>query len=400
MDGREVHYSTSRSGLLDYSWATRGNHVIKVIAHAAPPLSATPGFRQYDLLIDGQSFFSMPKMYELGIKGPIPSHARVPGSNDYAVAINPTSPISYGSGSAGRDFSGPVSREQEEADLQKAIQASIEESRRHLDKKQEDNFSTYSSPQPMTHAAAPAPTADLLDFGDMTAGAVPPAPPSDARSMSSIPSYYSAPPSYNNLAGPPPAAPYAPAAYQSPPALQMGAPVGSPPLVAGSGQLVPAHAPPNYYPGATPPPVAGAPVYASPAVPPVPAPTPEYGRPPAQVSTPDFYGRTSQPADVFGLQSPPDDDPFAPKPPPPPTHNDIASAVSTTCLPLPREYLSSVLMAYFSLFRFWELMLHLRVLHRLLRLAQLLLKDSMVLTNLPNRSTRRMGMGNNLKMAR
>ena len=332
MDGREVHYSTSRSGLLDYSWASKGNHVIKVIAHAAPPLSATPGFRQYDLLIDGQSFFSMPKMYELGIKGPIPSHARVPGSNDYAVAINPTSPISYGSGSAGRDFSGPNSRDQEDADLQRAIQASIEESRRHLDKKHEDNFSTYSSPQPMTHPAAPAPTADLLDFAGSgpTPSPAPPLPPSDA----SIPSYYSAPPTYHN-APPPQAAP-----YQSPPALQMGASVGSAPPGGIGGQLVPAQAPPNYYPGATPPPVGGPPAYASPpGVPPVPAPTPEYGRPPPQAGTPDFYGRQTQPTDVFGLQSPPGDDPFAPRPPPPPTHNDIASAVSTTAVAAAAEIL-------------------------------------------------------------
>jgi hypothetical protein len=61
-DGREVHYSTNRASLLEYSWTMRGNHVLKVIAHAAPQLSATPGFRQYDLHIDGQSFFNMPKV--------------------------------------------------------------------------------------------------------------------------------------------------------------------------------------------------------------------------------------------------------------------------------------------------------------------------------------------------
>ena len=61
-DGQEVHYSTNRSSVLEYSWSMRGNHVLKVIAHAAPAVSPTPGFRQYDLYIDGQSFFNMPKV--------------------------------------------------------------------------------------------------------------------------------------------------------------------------------------------------------------------------------------------------------------------------------------------------------------------------------------------------
>lgn len=58
-DGHEVHYSTNRGGEIDFSWTMKGNHILKVTAHAAPPLTATPGFRQYDLHIDGQSFFTM-----------------------------------------------------------------------------------------------------------------------------------------------------------------------------------------------------------------------------------------------------------------------------------------------------------------------------------------------------
>ena len=78
-DGQEVHYSMARGTKLEFSWTMRGNHVLKVVAHAAPQVSATPGWRQYDLFIDGQSFFGMPKVYELGIKGPVASEARAPG---------------------------------------------------------------------------------------------------------------------------------------------------------------------------------------------------------------------------------------------------------------------------------------------------------------------------------
>lgn len=66
-DGQEVHYSTSRNSIFDFSWTMRGNHILKIVAHASPPLSPVPGFRQYDFFIDGRSFFTMPKVYRLGL---------------------------------------------------------------------------------------------------------------------------------------------------------------------------------------------------------------------------------------------------------------------------------------------------------------------------------------------
>lgn len=68
-DGQEVHYSNSRSAVIDFSWTMRGNHVLKVVAHATAPMSADPGFRQYDFFVDGRSFFSFPKVYRLGLTG-------------------------------------------------------------------------------------------------------------------------------------------------------------------------------------------------------------------------------------------------------------------------------------------------------------------------------------------
>lgn len=72
-DGKEVHYSSSRNSVFDFSWTMRGNHVLKIVAHAAPPLSPTPGFRQYDFFVDGQSFFRFPKVYRLGLAPGAPS---------------------------------------------------------------------------------------------------------------------------------------------------------------------------------------------------------------------------------------------------------------------------------------------------------------------------------------
>mmetsp|Transcript_80181 Transcript_80181/g.120511 ORF Transcript_80181/g.120511 Transcript_80181/m.120511 type:complete len:620 (+) Transcript_80181:131-1990(+) len=338
MDGKDVHYSSSRQGILDFSFTTRGNHVIKVICHAAPPMSATPGFRQYELLVDGQSFFTMPKMYELGVKASNP-YTRVPGytgANNYS---NPTSPISMGSGMAsgsqGRsyvpnDYSQPTSRQEEEAELQRAIQASIEESRRHLEQKGGDDGGTaYTAPQE---------NADLLDFGAAPSAGTAPYGQSngDARSVAS---YYSAPTTYN----PQPPAYNGGAQYQSPPPQQVA-----------PGALVPSHGPPGYYNAtpppsnqfATPPPVptaqAPAPAFAS-----APAPAPMYAAAPAPVYAPAYapapapayasapayqpqglLSTPNQPSnDVFGLNSPPEDDPFVPKAPPQPTYQDFASTI-------------------------------------------------------------------------
>ena len=68
-DGQEVHYSSSRSAVIDFSWTMRGNHVLKVVAHATTPMTVEPGFRQYDFFVDGRSFFSFPKVYRLGLTG-------------------------------------------------------------------------------------------------------------------------------------------------------------------------------------------------------------------------------------------------------------------------------------------------------------------------------------------
>jgi hypothetical protein len=66
----------------------RGNHVLKVVAHASPPLSVQPGFRQYDFFVNGQSFFHFPKVFRLGLapndpRGVAPRPAYGIGEKDY-----------------------------------------------------------------------------------------------------------------------------------------------------------------------------------------------------------------------------------------------------------------------------------------------------------------------------
>jgi hypothetical protein len=68
VDGQEVHFSYGRrtDAKFEATWSMFGNHIFKVVGYAAPPLFNEPGFRQFDFLVDGMSFFSFPRIFQLG----------------------------------------------------------------------------------------------------------------------------------------------------------------------------------------------------------------------------------------------------------------------------------------------------------------------------------------------
>ena len=82
-DGQQVHFSVGRRGdaKFETSWSIQGGHMLKIVAHAALPLRATPGFKQFDLMLDGLSYFAMPRIFELGVQK---QHGR-----PVATAVNP-----------------------------------------------------------------------------------------------------------------------------------------------------------------------------------------------------------------------------------------------------------------------------------------------------------------------
>lgn len=63
-DNQEVHSSDSRASTFEFSWSRDNLHVYKITAHAT---GNGPSGRQYDLIVDGQSYFDMPKVFELGL---------------------------------------------------------------------------------------------------------------------------------------------------------------------------------------------------------------------------------------------------------------------------------------------------------------------------------------------
>lgn len=110
----------------------KGNHVLKILAHASPPLSVTPGFRQYDFFVDGQSFFSFPKVFRLGLAPNDPRGARSPRSppgvaergSNYRGAGAAASVRSNGSANLA-NIEAPKNPDEEEAYLREAIKNSL-----------------------------------------------------------------------------------------------------------------------------------------------------------------------------------------------------------------------------------------------------------------------------------
>lgn len=273
--------------------------MLKVVAHASPPLNVPPGFRQYDLFIDGQTFFSMPKVFELGIRGGPTSPTvgpRYAGAPDYAAPPA----IGYNNYSSSRGVGGyasaaaPRSASQEEEDLKRAIAVSLEESRRHLSgersRSMENGGGGGYAPEEVE------PKEDLLDFSNEPPAPAPlpalPAPPvQDTANM--LVSYQV---DNRQYPGAPATNSYDSMSYTSaPPAY------GAPPPQQQQQYAMPQiqNGPPQQY---------------------APQPPVQQPQPPVQ----DQFAPVQTTYDQFAPQM---DDPFAPKPPPPPSRDAVNSAV-------------------------------------------------------------------------
>lgn len=72
LDGIPVHFSAGRrtEGKFQYSWAAsvpEKTIVLTIIAYAINPLRSIPAFKQFDLIINGQSYIDMCHINELGV---------------------------------------------------------------------------------------------------------------------------------------------------------------------------------------------------------------------------------------------------------------------------------------------------------------------------------------------
>jgi len=344
-DGQEVHYSNSRSAVIDFSWTMKGNHVLKVVAHATAPMSAEPGFRQYDFFVDGRSFFSFPKVYRLGLSGsktmsPDMRATATRSSGRMAESSARRKVSNHGSGNIAA-IEAPHNPDEEEAYLREAIKASLEsEAQRKEGEKTEE--------KPKMSAEATDLLIDFMDDFDATGNTLPPAPAPAAGNEWALAPAPTQP--SNQWAAPPPPAqvenswamapqPPAPAAVPQPVYDQYGG--GAPAFAtAPSNPFTPAPPAPVSTPVQTQPPAQNyaapapmsdpfaAPAFAQPAPAP---PAAAYGQPPA---APVTYGQPTPaplPADPFSSQ-PPAPAPAVPEPTsaPPAATNGSANTVKLT----------------------------------------------------------------------
>eukprot|EP00980_Cylindrotheca_fusiformis_P007055 scaffold1481_cov137-Cylindrotheca_fusiformis.AAC.9 len=280
-DGKEVHYSTNRNNLFEYSWTMRGNHVFRLGLAPNDPRGA-------------RSPRSPPMQAERGMTSYNPGYS--PGYNPNMERVR-----SNGSGNIAT-IEAPHNPDEEEAYLREAIKNSLKESAG-------GGASVHSAPPPSNDL--------LLDFAAPTPAPGYPALPGPAPAPGM--DYYGggAPPPQQSFAALPPSTSgqYSNGGYNADP-------WGS--ASVGGGSYATAPNPGAGAPGATYMPPAPAPAYGAPPSDPFEqqqqqqqqqqqsaygAPPPNYGAPPSN----NPYGASSAPAPDYGAQS----NPFGAPPPAP-----------------------------------------------------------------------------------
>ena len=95
MDGKSIHLSKVARGntKFEYSFNLKGgNHVLKIIAHGTPPMGEN-SYKQFDLELDGMSYFTFAKIYELGNNIGRKSSSGRSGSRALTVATHSAAPL-------------------------------------------------------------------------------------------------------------------------------------------------------------------------------------------------------------------------------------------------------------------------------------------------------------------
>ena len=208
-DGQEVHFSVSRAQVFEFSWTMKGNHVLKVIAYATPPMNAGPGFRQYDFYVDGKSFFAFPKVYRLGLRGGAGGGgAGGPPSAALTSQRYTNGPPRNGSDQNIAAIEMPHNVNEEEAYLQEAIKQSLKDNEGAAPKEDNLLMDFFDDPAPPAAAAGAAPARQMV--------AVPPSPAAYSQ-FGSPPPAAGGPPGSITMA---PQQPAAPGSFASPPPAQ------------------------------------------------------------------------------------------------------------------------------------------------------------------------------------
>lgn len=130
----------------------RGNHVLKIVAHASAPITATQGYRQYNFYVDGLSFFNFPRVYRLNISG---GNSQGHSSSYTSAAVSGTRRES-GENQPVWKLEEPQNEQEEEAILKEIIETSLKESTKASQNEKKEVETEQSQPVDTS--------TDLLDF--------------------------------------------------------------------------------------------------------------------------------------------------------------------------------------------------------------------------------------------
>ena len=215
-----------------------GNHVLKVIANASPPLNVGPGFRQYDFFIDGMSFFSLPKVFRLGLRGGGVGGPPMGGMSMAGGGSGPRRQMSINNIAA---IEAPHNVDEEQAYLQAAIKKSLADAPAVPAGKDYGDLLDFSDPEPVS-AMVPSQMANGANQYAVpgAGGPIPyspapfaPAPQPMATDMNT--GFASPPPAFAPMPGPVPApSPYGQPVPQPAQPAPAADPFGMPPPAPGS----------------------------------------------------------------------------------------------------------------------------------------------------------------------
>ena len=130
MDGVEVHYAQGRADVFVFAWGTPQKHVLKVEARARPERCVQ---HQYNLLIDGTSFFDLPQTHLIGFVE-VDTHSSFSPHRSGAKLKSSHQPLSGTTHTGSHD---------DERELQSSVAASIQESRRNLSQRPRSGYEGY-----------------------------------------------------------------------------------------------------------------------------------------------------------------------------------------------------------------------------------------------------------------
>lgn len=208
-NGKQIFIGVNKSSVFEHQWTDSRGNMIKLVAHAGTPVANAVGSRQYDLFINGKSYFTLPKTYEIGLRGPA-QETRTPGvitAQDHAVVAPPKRHLPSYSPS-GRTILQPRSQEEEMSDIKRAIEASLQESRDHLAAKgrlgeESAPPSVVQTSQAPQNTQPPQTEAPLIDFLSDPTPSVTSAPyvqnPNALVLLNATPQQYQVDPFANNV---------------------------------------------------------------------------------------------------------------------------------------------------------------------------------------------------------